>query len=252
MVAQGDLEEGPALPGLQGRALLPALRHGAVLARGGARLPRRRGPVRVRALPAARRARGVIPRLDHHAVDPALERRPGGEPGCDVRAGAAWRRAPDSGRGAARARAWRGRGGGGAHEGLGAGGHRVRAAVPLRHRLRAALADGAGGRLRDHRGRHGHRAHGARVRRGRLPARRALRHDRAEPGEARRHLRRAHRAVRRPRRDRGQPGHRRGAARKRPALSRGAVRALLPALLALRQPAHLLRQGQLVHQDHGR
>ena len=46
-------DEERALRGPQGRALLPALRHGALLARGGARLRGRRGPLDLRALPAA-------------------------------------------------------------------------------------------------------------------------------------------------------------------------------------------------------
>ncbi len=47
-------------------------------------------------------------------------------------------------------------------------------------------------------------------------------------------------------------GHRRGAARQRPAVPGRGLRALLPALLALRHAAHLLRQVQLVRAHHGR
>ena len=57
----------------------------------------------------------------------------------------------------------------------------------------------------------GHRPHRDRLRRGRLPARRALRADGPEPGSPGRHLRRADRAVRRPLRQGRRPGHRRGA-----------------------------------------
>ena len=52
------------------------------------------------------------------------------------------------------------------------------------------------GGLRLRRGRHRHRAHRDRVRRGRLPARRRARPQRHQPGARGRHLRRAHRPVR--------------------------------------------------------
>ena len=45
--------------------------------------------------------------------------------------------------------------------------------------------------------------------------------------------------------------HRRGAARVRPAVPRGRVRALVPALLALRHAADLLREVELVRAHHG-
>ena len=48
----------------------------------------------------------------------------------------------------------------------------------------------------------------------------------------------------------GRPGDHRGAARVGPPLPRRRVRALLPALLALRHAAHLLRQDQLVRAHH--
>ena len=57
VVAAAALGRGPPLRGPQGRPLLPALRHRALLARGRARLRGRRGPVDLRALPAARRGR---------------------------------------------------------------------------------------------------------------------------------------------------------------------------------------------------
>ncbi len=46
--APRDLGGGPPLPGPQGRAVLPALRDGAVIPRGGPGLPRRGGPVGLR------------------------------------------------------------------------------------------------------------------------------------------------------------------------------------------------------------
>ena len=78
--AAADLGPRAALRGPQGRALLPALRHGAVLARGRAGLPGRRRPVGLRALPGARAARAAAAgrraaRLDDDAVDARLQRR---------------------------------------------------------------------------------------------------------------------------------------------------------------------------------
>ena len=72
--AAHDLGQGPALRGPQGRPLLPALRHGAVQPRGRARLPGRRRPVRLRALPGRRGRRAAAgrrraARLDDDAVD---------------------------------------------------------------------------------------------------------------------------------------------------------------------------------------
>ena len=52
--AEADPRARPALRGPQGRPLLPALRHRAVLARGRAGLPGRRRPERVRPLPGRR------------------------------------------------------------------------------------------------------------------------------------------------------------------------------------------------------
>ena len=56
VVAAPDLGRRAPLRAPQGRPLLPALRHGALLARGRARLPRRRGPVGLRALAGRRGA----------------------------------------------------------------------------------------------------------------------------------------------------------------------------------------------------
>ena len=70
-----------------------------------------------------------------------------------------------------------------------------------------------------------------------------------QPGPARRHLRRAHRPVRRALRQGRRRGPRRGPARARPAAARRGLRARLPALLALRHAAALLRQAVLVHRD---
>ena len=110
------LGPGPPLRGHQGGAVLPALRDRAVQprARPARRLPRGRGRVGLRALPAARRRRGsraparpARPRharralargLDDHAVDAALQHRRRGRPRPRVRGG----RRRDRGRGGPR------------------------------------------------------------------------------------------------------------------------------------------------------
>ena len=112
--AEADRRPGAALRGPQGRAVLPALRHGAVRARGRARLRGRRGPVRLRALQVAagRRAaagRRRAARVDDDAVDARLQRGGRRRPRADLRAredGHA-RRAGRARRGARRARARR-------------------------------------------------------------------------------------------------------------------------------------------------
>ena len=75
------------------------------------------------------------------------------------------------------------------------------------------------GRLRLGRGRHRHRPHRDRVRRGRLPARRRAGAQRHQPRAARRHLRRAHRPLRRPLRQGRRRRPDRGPARARAAAS---------------------------------
>ena len=77
----------------------------------------------------------------------------------------------------------------------------------------------------------------------------AVRPDRRQPGAARRHLRRAHRPVRGPLRQGRRRRPHRGPARARAAAARRGLRARLPALLALRHAAPLLRQAVLVHRD---
>ena len=84
MVAAAALGPGPPLPGPQGRPLLPALRHGAQLARGGAGLRGRRSirrvyvrlPVSEQREPERRRGGGrLAARLDDDTVDADLARR---------------------------------------------------------------------------------------------------------------------------------------------------------------------------------
>ena len=126
----------------------------------------------------------------------------------------------------------------------------LRAAVSVHLRLRAARAHGAAGRLRVGGGRHRRGAHRRGLRRGRLsPGHRQRAHD-PEPGAPRRHLRRQRRPVRRHVRARRRRQDHRGAARVRPPVPRRRVRARLPALLALRHAAHLLRQVELVRAHH--
>ena len=130
------------------------------------------------------------------------------------------------------------------------GRHRVRAALRLHHRLRAARAHRARGRLRHHRRGHRPGPHRDRLRRGRLPARRAVRDHPPKPGAAGRHLRRADHRFRRALRQGGRRRHHRGAAASAAAAARRDLRARLSALLALRHAAPLLREVELVHPHH--
>ena len=129
--------------------------------------------------------------------------------------------------------------------------HPLRAAVRL-HRDGGVRAQGpqrAPRRLRERRRRHGPRAHVDLLRRGRLPARPGAGDRGHQPGPARRDLRGPHGPVRRPLGQGGRRGHRRGPARARAAAARGDLPARLPALLALRHAAALLRQAVVVHRD---
>ncbi|CAA9483146.1 MAG: Isoleucyl-tRNA synthetase, partial [uncultured Solirubrobacteraceae bacterium] len=257
--AEADRRQGPALRGPQGRAVLPPLRHRAELARGRPGLPRRCGPLRVRALPRARRPRRGAggrraARVDHDAVDARLQR--GGRrrrrPALRPRDGSRLPRADDPRRGARGARP----GHGGRHRPgrlprARARGDGLRAPVRVhpRERVRREGPHRPARRLRHRRRRHGPGPHGDRLRRGRLPPGPAGRPGRGQPRPPRRHVRRAHHGLcgpggqgRRPRPDRGPRG-------PRPRPARAGLRACLPALLALRDPAALLRQAELVHRD---
>ena len=127
-----------------------------------------------------------------------------------------------------------------------------RSATISGERVRRARPHRPARRLRHHRGRHGHRAHRARVRRGRLP--RSAQQYRPRPVvnpvrldgtyDERARRRYAGRFVKDADRDLIDD-----LARARPAAARRGVRALLPALLALRHAAALLRQAVLVHRD---
>ena len=254
-------DDEPPLRGPQGRPLLPALRHGALLARGRARLQGRRGPVDIRALPVARRGRErerrVAAGLDDDAVDAARQRRGGGGARCHLRASAPRRRDRDPGRGrwsrGCSARESRsldrfpgselvGRSYRGPVFALEDGGPRRRLPRPRR-------------RLRHHRGRHRPRPHRPRLRRRRLRGRgreRDLRSDQPrhplQPGRPRRQIRPPGERLRGRLRQgpRGHAGADRRPRQARPALPRAGLRARLPALLALRHAAALLRQVELV------
>ena len=127
------------------------------------------------------------------------------------------------------------------------GGPRVRAALPLRRRPPRRAA----GHLRDDRGRHRHRAHRAGLRRGRHERGPRARLLGAEPGGPRRALHRRRGAVGRARGEGGRPRPGRRPRRARPAVPRRGPPPPVPALLALRHAAHLLRQALLVHPHHG-
>ena len=177
------------------------------------RSPRRRRPTRSRSRPVE--PGDSLRRLDDHAVDADLERGARGRPGDRVRA-----RGPGRRRGPRRSHATSSSACSARTPrcsplpGRGARGHALRAAVRLHHRLRPARPHGAARRLRHHRGGHRPRPHRDRVRRGRLPARRAVRDQAPEPGPARRHLRRAHHRLRGALRQGRRRRHRRGAARR--------------------------------------
>ena len=252
MGAEDDVGPRPALRGPPGRALLRALRHRAVLARGLARATRTSRTRRSTSSFPVTRPAGALREGDTLlvwtttpwtlvsnaavAVDPELAyvRTTDGYVLAEALVDARARRGRAGRRPLPRRRHAR---------------RRLRAAVPVHPRLgvRREGPHRAARRLRHRRGRHRHRPHRDRVRRGRLPARRRAGPERGQPGAARRHLRRAHRPVRRPLGQGRRPRPDRGPARARPPAARRDLPALLPALLALRDAADLLRQAVLVH-----
>ncbi len=250
-------DEGRLYQAQQGGAVLPARRDGALLARGGPGIPRRRGPLRLRE--AARAGCGVPARAGDAllvwtttpwtlitnaavAVGPEIEY--------------ARVRIADEVLIVAAPLVERVLGEGAevldALPRLGAGRIAVRPALRLHHRLRAAGPHGPRGRLRHHRRGDRPRPHGDRLRRGRLPPRRAIRDQAPEPGEAGRNVRRADHRLRGALRQGGRQRHRRSPAAARQAASGRDLRALLPALLALRHAPPLLREVELVHPHHRR
>ena len=252
VVAQAGLGEGPAGRGPQGRPVLHPRRHRAVLARGRARLPRRGRPERVRALPAARRARRLAARLDDDAVDARPARRHRRRPRRHLRARPPRRRDADPRRGAGRAGAGRGRRGRGAASPAPScsacatsrpsrtSATTARRATPCwpatssRSRTAPASCTPAPPSARTTSGSPPRTASRSTTRCGPTAP------STSAPGPF------AGMYVR----DADAADHR-GAARVRPAVPRRRVRARLPALLALRHAAHLLRQDQLVRAHDG-
>ena len=189
-------------------------------------------------------------RLDDHALDPRLQRRlrrqsrdrlrPRREPRRALRAG------PRPGRGGAR-RQGRGRA---RHPRQLAAGPRVRSALPVRGARPARLVCGRR-RLRHGWRRHRHRAHRAGLRRRRHAHRGRQRPAGRQPRRRRRTLRRRGRALGSGVRQRRRRRHHRRPLGPWPAAGRGALRAQLPVLLALRHAAALLLQDDLVCEDDG-
>ena len=182
--------QGPGLPGLQGAAVLLAVRDPAVQPRaadGRRHLRRAAGPVGHGPVQAG--DRGVAAGLDHHAVDAAVQPGLRGRRGHQLRGAGEGRRAVHPGPGpAGRLRAGAGGRRRGRHADRGrAGRTAIRAAAALPHRRREVRhpgrVPGDPVRRRDDRGRHRRGAHGARLRRGRRPGLQRGRHpDRAHRG----------------------------------------------------------------------
>ena len=250
--AEDDVGARPAVRGPQGRALLRALRHRAVLARGRAGLRGRRGPLGLRRVPGHRARRPAARRrpaagLDDDAVDAALARR-------------ARRRARP------RLRAHRGR----LRARRGAHGR----ACSARTRASPSASTGATSSARAT----SRRSTSSRPRSTGPRATPCCPATSSAPrtapasctpsiafGEDDYRLGQEQGIavinpvrldgtydermgpVRRPLGQGGRPGHRRGPARARPAAARGDLPARLPALLALRHAAALLRQAVVVH-----
>ena len=218
----------------------------------GRRLPRRGGRVGLRPAPPARRRPGrcrrgaVVGRVDDDTLDPPVEHGRGREPPADLRRGGR----DAGGRGARRRRA--GRGGAGPHHLPRAGRGPPRPALPasLRRPARPPRSRRVARRprlVRHHRGRHRPGAHGAGLRRGRPPDRPRARSAFAQPGGARWAVHVRDLLAGRARRARGQPRHQRPVGGDRPVDAAPALRALVPALLAVPHPADLLGQAELVH-----
>jgi hypothetical protein len=261
---QDALGQGPGLRGLPRARVLLALRDAAVEHRDahGRRLPSAPGSRRHRRLPA--RDRGAPAPVDDDPVDTAEQPRRRGQPGHRLRRRREGRtpvRARRGPAGALRARVRRR-----AHRRPAPPGQRARrpdlhATVRLLRRP-SERAPGARCRLRHHRGRHRRGAPGSRVRRGRQDRVGRRRHRAGRPGRQPGPVHRRGAPVRRAAGLRGEQADRRGpqgraAERRRPAAA-GDLRPPVPALLALRQPAHLqggvvvVRQGDGVQGPDGR
>jgi len=260
VAAQEAPRQVAAVPRPQGAAVLPPLRHRAVVARAGVGLRHRPDQHGVRDVPAGGRPRAPARRVDHDAVDAALQR--------------GRRRAPRP-----RVRRVRARGGA-LHRRRGAGGRRqgARHAAhqrnarrrlpgprPRRQALRAPArgrAAAAGGparrdhrdRVRVRRRRDRDRPHGARLRRRRLRGGAAARPRVRQSRRARRHVP-GHALAGDQRQARHRQGDQRGYHRaseaRRPLARDAPAHAHLPVLLALRFGPHLLRPHVVVRAHHG-
>ena len=199
-------------------------------------------------VPEARGRRRVAGGVDDHAVDAAVQHRRGGQPRprlCGRGRDAGGRRA-----GGRRLRGGRGGPGHGAGARCRAGRPALRA--PLRRPFpptRGRRLAGGPGFVRDHRGGHRPRPPGPGLRRGRPPDRPRQRPPVVEPGGARRALHRRRVLAGGPGRAGGEPRHQRPAGVLRAPHTTLALRALVPALLALPHAPHLLGQAELVHRD---
>ena len=247
VASEAHLGPRPHVPGLQGGALRSAHRGHPFVPRGRAGVPGGRGSLGVRALPRSRCARHVLPRVDHHAVDPPLQPRAGRAPGsglrlCPQRRRDAGARRRAGGRGAAR-RSVRDREGG---QGRGAGRHAIPAPLRFPSR-RGSDLPGVVCRLRDHRRRHRGGALRTRLRRGRREALPGPRDSGGPRGGARRPVPAGGDPGRGAVLQGSRPGAGGGAPRARTHLSRRDLCAQLPARMAHRRPAHLLRKARLVH-----
>ena len=258
VVAQADLRQGPARAGPPRRPLLPALRHRPVRPRAGAGLRERRRPVGLRAVPrdcreptwprsspASPCSCGPRPRGPSSPTPPSPSSPRPPTPSC----------APPTTSSSWSPRSWsRALFGDEAvvlrtmprHRPRA---HRLPAALRLRRDPRRALRDPR--RLRHHRRRHRPGAPGARLRRrrpGHLPG---LRPAGRQPGAVRRALRGVGARRRRAVLQEGRRDPRRRPRAARADVPARAVRALLPALLALPHAVDLLRAAVLVHPHHG-
>ncbi len=255
VVAEGDLQQGPAGPGPPRRPLVPALRHRPVRPRAGPGLRDGRRPLGLRPLPADLRPagrRGGAPRLDDDPLDPGVQHRRRRPPRGPLRR--RHERHREAGRRPAAAGEGPRRGLGGHRRDL----HRRRdGALDLPAPLRAGALRVPGPlrgqrRLRHHRGRHGSGPPGPGLRRRRPRGLPRVRPAGREPGPPRRHLRRGRPAGRRRLLQEGRREADRRPRRPRPALQAHRLRAQLPALLALPHRAALLRAAVLVHPHHRR
>ena len=200
--------------------------------------------------PRGRAARGRhAARLDHDAVDAGLQRRRRRRPRAHVRP---QRERRGAGRGARHPRARRGRADRRPLQGRRHDRRRLRAAVPVLSEPRSTArratpcCPATSCRPRTAPG----IVHTA-IAFGEDDFRLGAEHgpERDQPGAPRRHVRRADRPVRRPLRQGRRRGPDRGSAQPRPPAPLRAPVPQLPALLALRHAAALLRQAVLVHRD---